>query len=264
MTAKTKACGKTSAHLIWLGYGILLFIFSASPTLAKSIRMTIYDDGKSCPASCNAHVVFQSSLNGTIFAHDPSTPAAPFKKCSLGSPCNICFDDSSPASCMTAEYQGGGPSPDTFDFTPKFYQQNCSKPSIPRQLKEQCDDLEKAAKPLASKVNCIANPTRTECVSLISTANALQVADLPLYNQCKKEGEARFNKGRPLSQQRSNDCAYEQKGTGGPNSKGHTWKRLLPGACRTGAYVGRDGLDCCTGITFADGPLGRECLNFYH
>jgi len=164
---------------------------------------------------------------------------------------------------MKAEYQGGGPHADTFDFTPNFYKENCPIASIPSQLKNQCAAFHKAAKPLVNKTNCIQNPGDTKCVAIIKTADTSQTTDLPLYDQCKKEGEAKFNRDRPIEEQRSNDCAYEQKGTGGPNSKGNRWKRLLPGACRTGTYVGKDGLDCCTGIVVADGPLGSECRNFY-
>ncbi len=254
---------KAPVSILRLIFTILLLTLSTSPSLAKSIRMTIYDDGKSCPASYNAHVVFKESLNGTTFAHDPGTPKAPFKKCSIGSSCEICFDDKSRTSCMKVEYQGGGPHADTFDFTPNFYKENCPNTSIPNQLKIQCAALDKAAKPLAKKTNCIQNPSDPKCIAIIKTAETLQTADLPLYDQCKKEGEAKFNRGRPIGEQRSNDCAYEKKGTGGPNSKGNRWRRLLPGACRTGTYVGKDGLDCCTGIIVADGPLGSECRNFY-
>jgi len=261
--ASNVSSNKTPVGIFWPICMVFLFILSTSPSLAKSIKITIYDDGKSCPASCNAHVVFEKSLNGTIFAHDPITPKAPFKKCSVGSSCEICFDDKSLASCMKAEYQGSGPHADTFDFTPNFYKENCKKSSIPSQLKTQCAALDKAAKPLANKTNCIQNPSDAKCVAIIKTAETLQAADLPLYDQCKKEGEDKFNKGRPIGEQRSNNCAYEQKGTGGPNSKGNRWKRLLPGACRRGTYVGNDGLDCCTGIIFADSSLGRECRSFY-
>lgn len=243
----------------------LLFAFVLiSPQIhAESMRLTIYDDGRSCPANCDAHVVFHRSLNGTIFAHDPSTSSAPFKKCVLNTLCQICFDDRSNSSCMTVMYRGNGPHPKTFDFTPEFYKQNCSDPAIPAQLQQQCKSLAAATRPLAGQINCIINPSDPQCVALMKTANSLQTADLPLYDKCKRDGETTFNKNRPVAQQRSNDCAYEKKGTGGPNSRGKTWKRLLPGACRPGTFVGRDGLDCCSGNTFSDGPLGVECKDFY-
>src|SRR5687767_14716582 len=42
-----------------------------------------------------------------------------------------------------------------------------------------------------------------------------------------------------------------------------TWKKLLPGVCRPGTFVGRNGLDCCSRNLSADGPLGAECIRFY-
>jgi hypothetical protein len=114
----------------------------------------------------------------------------------------------------------------TFDFTPAFYEQQCPQSSM-------------------------------------SIAKERQAADRPLYEQCKNVGETQFNRGRPIAHQRSIGCAYEKRGTGGPNSKGKTWKRLLPGACRDNTFVGRDGLDCCNGNPISDGPLDIECRGFY-
>jgi hypothetical protein len=248
-----------------ISFACLLFVFTLiSPQIhAQSIRLTIYDDGRSCPANCDAHVVFDRTLNGTIFAHDPSSSSASFKKCVINTQCQICFDDRSNRSCMTAMYRGNGPHPNTFDFTPNFYKQNCSNPAIPVQLNQQCQSLAAAAKTLNGRINCITTPNDPKCIALMKTANSLQANDQPLYDKCKREGESNFNRNRPIDQQRSNDCAYEKKGTGGPNARGLTWKRLLPGACRLGTYVGRDGLDCCSGYPFADGPLGVECKGFY-
>lgn len=247
-----------------ISFTCLLFAFAltSQQALAQSIKLTIYDDGRSCPANCDAHVVFHRSLNGTTFAHDPSRSSAPFKKCTVDTPCQICFDNHS-TSCMTVMYRGNGPHANTFDFTPKFYEDNCPNPAIPAQLKLQCDSLKAAAKALEGRTNCIVNPGNPKCVALMKTANSLQAADQTIYDQCIKDGETNFNKNRPIAQQRSNDCAYEKKGTGGPNRRGATWKRLLPGACRTGTFVGRDGLDCCNGHPFTDGPLDIECKGFY-
>jgi hypothetical protein len=242
---------------------LLAFILISPQVHAQSMRLTIYDDGRSCPAGCDAHVVFHITLNGTIFAHDPSRSSAPFKKCAKNTPCQICFDDQSNSSCMTVMYRGNGPHPKTFDFTPKFYKQNCSSPGIPTQLVDQCKPIVKAAEALDTRINCIINPSDPKCVTLMKTAKSQLADDIPLYNECKRDGELKFNSTRPEAQRRSNDCAYEKKGTGGPNNSGNTWKRLLPGACRPGTFVGRDGLDCCSGDTFADGPLGVECKGFY-
>jgi len=241
---------------------VFIFALTSQQVLAQSIKLTIYDDGRSCPANCDAHVVFHRSLNGTTFAHDPSRSSAPFKKCAVDTPCQICFDNYS-TSCMTVMYRGNGPHANTFDFTPKFYEDNCPNLAIPDQLKQQCKSLKAAANALEGRTNCITDPSNPKCVALMKTANSLQAADQPLYDLCIRDGETAFNRGRPIAQQRSNDCAYEKKGTGGPNRRGATWKRLLPGACRTGTFVGRDGLDCCNGHPFTDGPLGIECKGFY-
>jgi len=248
-----------------VSFTCLLFAFAlpSQQALAQSIKLTIYDDGLSCPEKCDAHVVFHRTLNGTTFAHDPISSSAPFKKCVINTLCQICFDDRSNSSCMTAMYRGNGPHTNTFDFTPKFYEDNCPNPAIPAHLRRQCKSLADAAKDLDGLTNCIANPNDPKCIALMKKANSLQVADQVLYDRCKRERESNFNRNRPVDQQRSNDCAYEKKGTGGPNSNHVTWKRLLPGACRTGTFVGRDGLDCCSGYPFADGPLGVECKGFY-
>lgn len=258
-------CNNRTSQLGAISFTCLLlaFILISPQVHAESMRLTIYDDGRSCPAGCDAHVVFHKTLNGSIFAHDPSRSPAPFKECAKNSLCQICFDNRSSSSCMTVMYRGNGPHPKTFDFTPEFYKQNCSNPAIPTQLKDQCESLAKAAKSLDGRINCISNPSDPKCIALMKTANSLQAADIPLYDECKRDGEPKFNSTRPKAQQRSNDCAYEKKGTGGPNSSGKTWKRLLPGACRPGTFVGRDGLDCCSGNIFADGPLGIECKGFY-
>ena len=49
---------------------ILVVVMSfAGTATAEEIKLTIYDDGKSCPAGCDAHVVFHQSMNGTELAH---------------------------------------------------------------------------------------------------------------------------------------------------------------------------------------------------
>lgn len=134
-------------------------------TAARTMRVTMYADGVSCPGGCDAHVVFRGSVNGTANAHAPDSTARPYQRCKSGQEC--------------------------------------------RRLR---DDV--------------------------------------------------FNRDRPPAQQRTHGCAYEMVGTG-RNSQGRTWKRLLPAACRDGTFVGRDGLDCCSGNPFADGALGVECRHFY-
>ncbi|MDB5801162.1 MAG: hypothetical protein JWL63_2101 [Rhodocyclales bacterium] len=234
----------------------------ANSASAESIRLTIYDDGLSCPAGCDAHVVFHPTLNGTEFAHDPGTTTKPFAKCTPGQTCQICLE-SGGEQCLEVMYRGGGPAPKTFDLTPRFYQSACARTPSQSRLAMKCQELKKAASGLEGRRNCIAEPDHAACKDMIKAATARRTEDRVEFERCLAQGEKNYNMGKPIEQQRSLKCAYEQKGTGGPNTKGTTWRRLLPGVCRDGTYVGRDGLDCCSGITLADGPLGRECNSFY-
>lgn len=249
--------------LRWLfGMSTLVVASYLHAAAAAGIRATIYDDGLSCPAGCDAHVVFASALNGTAYAHSPDSPSGRYKKCPVDTECRICFDSSS-SNCMTVIYRGDGPHARTFDFTPAFYEAHCSESNLPTAVADECKSLVLAAKALVARVNCLRNPDHGRCIQLIRSAKELQAQDRPVYEQCVQMGESAFNKDRPLVQQRANACAYEKKGTGGPNSRGKTWRRLLPGACRENTYVGRDGTDCCTGNPMADGGLGPECSAFY-
>lgn len=253
--------------LLYLPFAFVILVWCAvwtvsAPQTAVRMRLTMYDDGRSCPAGCDAHVVLHPTNNGTPNAYLPASEAGTFKRCVPNQECKICFD-ASPQSCMLAMYRGGGPHRDTFDFTPAFYEQNCSKPGIPSALATQCASLHVQARRLEGRLNCFLTPEHAKCVNLVAQAKQRQAQDRPLYEACRTQGEAKFNSNRPVAQQRSNDCAYEQRGTGGPNSAGKRWRKLLPGACREGTYVGRDGLDCCSGSLFHDGPLGVECRNFY-
>lgn len=240
----------------------IISLILAANVLAASVKLTIYDDGLSCPAECDAHVVFHLSMNGTKFAHAPSSSSERFDRCAVNSECHICFDENS-RECLTVMYRGGGPPPNTFDFTPAFYEKHCSQSPLPATLAAQCHSLKRQARTLDERVNCIRNPEQPQCLEIITTAKEKQAADRSTYEQCKREGESNFNRGRPRAQQRSLGCTYEKQGTGGPNSRGKTWKRLLPGACRDKTFVGRDGLDCCNGEPISDGPLGIECQGFY-
>src|SRR5947209_10477168 len=87
---------------------------------AVNMTPTVYDDGKSCPNGCDAHVVFHPRHNGTANAFDPSSSRAAPRECVVGQQCRICFS-ASDASCMLATYRGAGPPPGRFDFTPAFY-----------------------------------------------------------------------------------------------------------------------------------------------
>jgi hypothetical protein len=235
---------------------------SAQPG-ARNMQPTIYDDGKSCPHDCDAHVVFHSSHNGTANAFDPASSAASPQKCEAGKQCTICFS-SDPASCMTALYRGCGPALGRFDFTPAFFEENCSKSELPTAFRRKCESAAPAINKIKDLVNCVATPADRRCKEVISAAQQRQRADDVLYNQCTELGEPAFDSKyhEQPSLQRSNDCAYEKIGTG-RNSKGETWTKLLPGACRAGTYVGRDGTDCCNGSLYEAALLGSECRQFF-
>jgi len=164
---------------------------------------------------------------------------------------------------MTVMYRGAGPGANTFDFTPAFYEEYCGKEVIPALLREKCTSLRGAAQRLENKVNCIREASNTRCRAIMDAAKQKVIDDTPLYEQCLRDGEKHFNRAHPPEFQRSNNCAYERTPTGGPNSRGTKWRRLLPAACRPSTYVGRDGLDCCNGLPLADAPLGSECKAFY-
>ncbi|HEX8501129.1 MAG TPA: hypothetical protein VF659_11120 [Pyrinomonadaceae bacterium] len=231
------------------------------PAPAVSMEPTVYDDGRSCPNDCDAHVVFHPRHNGTRNAFDPSSPRSAPQKCVAGRPCRICFSEAE-SSCTTATYRGAGPPPRRFDFTPAFYEQNCEQAGLPPPLAAQCRAARSALPALESKVNCVATPEHERCRAMMQAAARRKAEDDRMYEECLRVGETRFNRDRPRSQQRSLQCAYEKFGTG-HNSSGVTWKRLLDGACRPGTYAGRDGLDCCTGSLYEAALLGRECALFF-
>jgi hypothetical protein len=242
--------------------GILLAPSAAEAPPGVPMKLTVYDDGRSCPADCDAHVVFHPSSNGTANAHQPASASGPFQRCAAGLECRICFDPDA-RHCMVVMYRGVGPHKNTFDFTPAFYEEFCDRADLPRELIVQCSLVRTQGKRLDGRISCIRDSAHAKCATLMASAMQLKEADAPLYTACRQKGEGVFNSGRSLSEQRSNGCAYEKMATGGPNKNGRTWKKLLPAACRAGTFVGRNGLDCCSGSRLHDGPLGIECENFY-
>jgi hypothetical protein len=55
----------------------------AWPAHARDMKLTIYDDGLSCPGNCDSHVVMFRTDNGTRFAFRPdSTRTNPGKRIS--------------------------------------------------------------------------------------------------------------------------------------------------------------------------------------
>ncbi|WP_152521864.1 hypothetical protein [Pantoea sp. AS-PWVM4] len=235
------------------------FFFSSSTfTHAEQKKITIYSDGVSCPANCDAHVVFDKRMNGTEFAYKPNTQYEP---CKPNSECRICLE-SGGKQCLNVMYRGPGPHKNTFDFTPAFYIQACGKNPMQRVLLEMCSSMQKSASRLNTRINCIQNPSKDVCVNIMMSANKEKTKDTEKYKQCLTQGETSYNRGVTKVDMRSEKCAYERYGTG-KNSDGKTWRKLLPAACRNNTYVGRDGLDCCSGNTLTDGPLAHECAIYY-
>jgi hypothetical protein len=242
----------------------LALLFFSAPAVAQTMVPTIYSDGQSCPGNCDAHVVFHRLHNGTSAASAPESARANPAKCEAGKPCRICFsrgDD----SCLNVTYRGGGPSQGRFDFTPAFFESHCSLSALPAALKTMCASFQRQLDRLTrDSVYCLANTGHAGCQPIIDRAKGLQDADQADWKECRDIGEARFNRKHASEpkRQRSLACAYEKIGTGGPNSNGDRWRRLLPAACLPGTFVGRDGLDCCDSNLMSLGGLGRECTPY--
>lgn len=246
--------------------GLLSTGAAGSVQSAQDMKITSYDDGRSCPANCDSHVVFQSSHNGTANAFRPGPGADPFairgrpelQECIWGKACVICFSAAND-SCLITTYRGSGPPRGRFDVTPAFLKKWCSKASLPATLSAKCISHMKAADRLAAKTNCIANPTDAKCRDIMAVAVTRKQDDAPRYSECKRMGETAYNQSlSDPSLRRTHDCAYflNRKHAGG-------WFLLAPGACRDGYYVGRDSLDCCSAdpVQAAIDPV--ECGPFY-
>ena len=237
------------------------------------MTVTTYDDGRSCPAGCDAHVVFKKAHNGTPNAFLPAPGADPLAN--RGSPargecrasrdagtkdnCVICFGPEN-ASCMITTYRGSGPKLGRFDVTPAFLKRWCTSAGIPETLKTKCDDHAKAVRNLAARVNCIANPDHPKCRATMAAAEAAKREDKPPYQACKEAGEASYNRSvSDPSLQRLHDCAYfknRRDPYGG-------WSLLAPAACAEGYYVGKAGLDCCSADPYQAAIDPIECGGFY-
>lgn len=244
---------------------LLISAFLVTAANAASMKLTIYDDGKSCPAGCDAHVVIHTQDNGTRFAFKPSSSRTNPQACIVGQECRICFGEGD-SSCMNARYRGGGPPRGTFDFTPAFYSENCARPDIPARLLQQCQALDGAVASLGydTRIDCFAEPNHVRCDEAVEAAAAAQEADDVQYDRCISMGEAAYNATQSsAATRRSNACAYSEQRLGGPNSSGTRWRILLPGACRSGTFVGRDGLDCCSSDTRFAASVHPECSRFF-
>lgn len=232
---------------------------------ARDFQLTIYDDGISCPGNCDAHVVLHPTDNGTRYAFRPNSSRSAPQKCVASQECKICFGEAD-ASCMVALYRGGGPPAGTFDFTPAFYREQCSRSDIPQALKSQCSALQQSAQELeySKRVNCFRDASDPLCTTQMANAAAAQAADAPKRAQCIAMGQAAFNAAQSdPGARRALDCNYSEQSLGGPNARGTRWRLLLPGACRAGTYVGRDGLDCCSDDVWFAAANHRECSVFF-
>ncbi|MFC3614634.1 hypothetical protein ACFORG_12745 [Lutimaribacter marinistellae] len=236
-----------------------------SPSRADSIEITIYDDGRSCPGNCDAHVVFNRSLNGTEYASSPESARSDPEPCTRGEMCRICFstDDK---DCMDVRYRGSGPPAGKFDFTPSFFAEHCKRKGLPPSLDSHCSSMAAAVRRSGydKRINCFDDPQHEKCKETMQEAQAAFKADLPKWENCQAMGQAAFNaKQTSDSERRIYDCAYSKLSLGGPNSNGTRWKILLPASCRPGTYVGRDGLDCCNADRSMAAALHPECSSFF-
>lgn len=228
-----------------------------------SLTPTAYDDGRACPAQCDAHVVVNPRHNGSALLRLPgSTPAAP-RPCAIGQQCLVCFSDQA-NDCIEARYRGAGPAPGRADFTPAFYAKVCGDSVLPKGLRATCRAASLAVSELGSRVNCFRQLGVSECYDHMKEARARKAADDSLYQECTNKGEPAFNREHRATPklQRALGCAYEKFATG-RNRAGSTWRRLLDGACREGTFAGRDGLDCCSDDLWAAALFGRECARFF-
>jgi hypothetical protein len=254
---------------ILLGVAVAaLWFVSASYTSAIQVtemKPTVYDDGKSCPGDCDAHVVFSPVHNGTRNAYDPASSRNEPRKCAPGQKCMVCF--SAPdSSCVAVTYRGAGPPQGKFDFTPAFFEENCGRTDLPAPLAQICRAANPAVEKLKTRsLNCFQNPEHPKCEELMERVIRRKAADDVLYDECQRLGEAAFNRKhrRNPAMQRINDCKYEKLRRGLNPRTGVRWHLLLDGACRPGTYAGRSGLDCCSGNLYQTALLGSECNLFF-
>lgn len=261
------------ASRVILSLFLYLSLSSIGHTKEKIYDMfgTTYDDGRSCPANCDAHVVFKKTHLNTPNAFLPASSGNPYsprfsasrEKCVYGCQCAICFGKDE-SSCMLATYRGSGPKVGRFDFTPAFLRAHCSEIDIPEQFETLCNSHSKNVKSLEKRINCIANPTHPNCAALIAKHTKLKDEDLPRYEKCKTfPNDKAYNKTQPdKSLHRTNSCAYFLNVPACSVAK-PCGKRLTPGACRKGYFAGPYGTDCCSADTYQAAIDIVECGSFY-
>jgi hypothetical protein len=254
-----------SASISWMLALAAVFVCSefAQAQPAAQMTATIYDDGLACPADCDAHVAFADKYSGTrnAFAPPLATRSQP-RQCSLNKACIVCFSEGD-ADCIEVTYRGRGPHDGRFDFTPAFYASKCDIPDIPKALIAECKQLKAHITSYSGRINCFVSSDREPCRSIMSTAKAARDADAVERSACLSEGEAQYNaRQTDPSKRRSLGCNYEFTGTG-RNSRGQTWRKLLPASCRVGTFVGTYGTDCCYGNLYAAAAFDPECRIFF-
>jgi hypothetical protein len=243
----------------------LMFAIAISPPAsARDMKLTIYDDGRSCPANCDAHFVMNPKDNGTKYAFRPLSSRAKPQPCISGEVCTICFTDSD-NSCLTARFRGAGPPIGTFDFTPAFYDVYCPRANMPIALQNQCISLDAAVRKYdyQHRLNCFQAPDVPKCRGVMAAAEASQKADEAKRARCLAVGETKFNEEQTdPRQRRMYDCNYSELMLGGSGSR--KWHLLLPAACRRGAYVDPFGLDCCNdNLSLLKSPNALKSLAIY-
>src|SRR5262249_49671408 len=152
----------------------------------QDMQITAYNDGRSCPGGCDAHVVFRSAHNGTGNAHLPGAGLAP---CVVGKECEICFD-ANLSQCMIGMYRGNRPAAGRFDFASAFFDAQCSLSQLPAALAEVCAATAKTGAAWEKRLNCIKDRTSSKCQDLMTKADAAKEADEKKYQKCKSMGEA--------------------------------------------------------------------------
>jgi hypothetical protein len=177
----------------------------------------------------------------------------------------ICFGTGGD-TCIEARYRGSGPPTGRFDFTPAFYEAACGQARLPAALAAECRRLESAITQggYDLRLNCIAEPSAGPCAAMMAAAETKRARDAIEREKCRAlGGDSAYNAQQPDQHlHRTQGCNYflNQKGS---NSRGQTWFKLAPGACRPHTYVGRDGLDCCSASLFAAAALHPECRKFF-
>jgi hypothetical protein len=229
-----------------------------------TLTPTAYDDGRACPAGCDAHVVVHPRHNGSALVRLPSNSASHPLPCASGARCLICFSTDS-ANCVETTYRGSGPPPGRADFTPAFYRAACGDSLLAPSLRATCRAANRAVQALGRRRNCFRESSAQECNKLMADARTRKASDDSLYRECRSKGEQVFNRDHRDSPrlQRSLGCAYERFGTGRNQAGTVTWRRLLDGACRPDTFAGRDGLDCCSDDLWAAALFRRECARFF-